>query len=350
MKIYIYLTLSIIVILLLIAPIHVLADSMSPTPTLPVPQGFDPLGIKNLFNFEAWGESIHQILAPTGSILSFIFSIFSFDLRDALVHLVFGPLGHKLFHTSTDIIDSPGFANLYRFFTRMSMAFVLLIFVFNAFKLIFNRESTNVTILIFKTGLGLAYLSAVPWLIKGVIWINNMLCDAAITFVGGKGVFAPLMSPQYDKTYMLIFVLVYCVFAIRLVFYYYARDYLITMLVLFAPFMWFMWLDEDLKKNTSIWLRSLITLIFTQFVHSIQLTIFTVVILGSGGGTETFWGDINNAIFSIIAMTYMVKTPAFLKEFTYEVSSGSAASAAKEVAKYLTFGKERALLSKLFRK
>jgi hypothetical protein len=304
-------------------------------------------GFSDLFDFKAWGETVQAIIDGPTSLIKVLFSLFTFDLKEIVTDSIFQPLSAKLFFTSTRIIDSAGFANLYSIFTKLSISFLILVFLYNGFKNILGKQATPFAVLLIKAVAGIAYLSVVPWAIKSIIWFNNQLCSIVINSVGAKGIFSPVLDPSFAIVHLIIFIIIFIIFSIRLLFYYFGRDYLITLLLLIAPFMWFMWTEDDLKHNTYLWIKHFLVIIFTQFVHCIQIAIFSVIIIGIGGVAEGFWENTEAVIFSVVAMIYMVRTPDFVRGFVHEMGAGNMMGGLKQVASFMAFSKERALLAAL---
>lgn len=307
----------------------------------------DWLGIDKVFNEENWDSLWNLIYSNFNEIWNLFLTVITLKLREGVLEYIFKPLSTKLFHTSTSIIDSNAFSDLYNFFTKFCTMLIILIFIWNSFKLILGKEATPFLTIFTKSVIGIAYLKIVPTLIKAVIWFNNQLCKQVIDFVGGEKVFEQILNPNFASLHMILFILIFIVYMIRLVFYYFGRDYLITLLALIAPFMWFLWIEDDLKQSASLWYKNFMILIFTQFVHCIELSVFSVIIISIGGSSESIWGNIQSVIFAIIAMMYMVRTPDFLKSFTSNLSTGISLGTLKNLASFITFAKERKIIGSI---
>lgn len=235
------------------------------------------------------------------------------ELCNSLVNLTFNILATLLLHTDY-IGNNEMFSDVSKWMTNVSLICIVLIFVWNAFKLPFSSFSITKSY-DFKTmmeRLIVAFMLCfytkfiVDLLIRG----NNVLIDTLMNYFTLSFESEMNMNKASESFINIIITIVIVYLGCKLIIFHYTRIAEIWLYATLYPATTILWVDPSKANYMNRVVSKLITLIYTQFGHCLVWVLFSIMIKKSFAT-----GNFNGAMISLSMLLMMLKVPGIIAEF-----------------------------------
>ena len=225
--------------------------------------------------------------------------------------------------TPLELLQSDAFNNLHNIMIKISLAFMVPILAWCGIRHIVGiDQASEVISTLTRMALVPILIKLIPWMIIMATEIFNKLSHMMTSNIKG---FAPseITNLQGAEVGILLFIVIYLYLVVRLILFYAYRNYAILALTLFSPFIVLMWAIPGGQDRLEKFKGEVISLLATQFLHSIQLVLLMGITVGIGG---TSTGKTSVLLVQIGALMFMLRTPEWVESYLQlggSIGSGS---------------------------